>query len=438
MQDIRWRAFWLIVSLSFVCLIVWAAADAETALISFSVGVTLYLFGHLHWLNQLIKWYRKRDLATMPLGGGIWEDLFAAIYHEQRRHIRSQSQLSSALDRFRHAASALPDGIVLLDDDNKIEWCNKPAERQLGLSLKQDLDQPIVYLVRNTEFIQYLKHHVDIDPIKLKSWISPDTTLEIQLVAFGSNQKLLICRDVSQLEKLEHMRRDFIANVSHELRTPLTVVGGFLETLSDMDGAIPENIRNYFGMMQDQTSRMRLLIEDLLTLSQLENGATSPDEAELDVAALLNAILIESKSLSNGRHILTLEADPTLALTGSSQELHSAFGNLVSNAIRYTPEGGSIAMNWQVINHEAVFSVTDTGLGIEQQHLDRLTERFYRVDRSRSRETGGTGLGLSIVKHILSRHQGRLEITSEFGKGSTFKAVFPKSRIVNKQITLFK
>lgn len=438
MQDIRWRAFWLIVSLSFVCLIVWAAADAETALISFSVGVTLYLFGHLHWLNQLIKWYRKRDLATMPLGGGIWEDLFAAIYHEQRRHIRSQSQLSSALDRFRHAASALPDGIVLLDDDNKIEWCNKPAERQLGLSLKQDLDQPIVYLVRNTEFIQYLKHHVDIDPIKLKSWISPDTTLEIQLVAFGSNQKLLICRDVSQLEKLEHMRRDFIANVSHELRTPLTVVGGFLETLSDMDGAIPENIRNYFGMMQDQTSRMRLLIEDLLTLSQLENGATSPDEAELDVAALLNAILTESKSLSNGRHILTLEADPTLALTGSSQELHSAFGNLVSNAIRYTPEGGSIAMNWQVINHEAVFSVTDTGLGIEQQHLDRLTERFYRVDRSRSRETGGTGLGLSIVKHILSRHQGRLEITSEFGKGSTFKAVFPKSRIVNKQITLFK
>lgn len=438
MQDIRWRAFWLIVSLTFVCLLVWAASDSETALISFSVGITLYLFGHLHWLNQLIKWYRKRDLATMPLGGGIWEDLFAAIYHEQRRHIRSQSQLSSALDRFRHAASALPDGIVLLDDDNKIEWCNKPAERQLGLSLKQDLNQPIVYLVRNTEFIQYLKHHVDIDPIKLKSWISTDITLEIQLVAFGSNQKLLICRDVSQVEKLEHMRRDFIANVSHELRTPLTVVGGFLETLSDMDGAIPENIRNYFGMMQDQTSRMRLLIEDLLTLSQLENGATSPDEAELDIVALLNAILIESKSLSNGRHIITLEADPTIALTGSSQELHSAFGNLVSNAIRYTPEGGSISMNWQLINHEAVFSVTDTGLGIEQQHLDRLTERFYRVDRSRSRETGGTGLGLSIVKHILSRHQGRLEITSEFGKGSTFKAVFPKSRIVNKQITLFK
>jgi len=205
-----------------------------------------------------------------------------------------------------------------------------------------------------------------------------------------------------------------------------------------MDGAVPESLKSYFGMMQEQTSRMRLLIEDLLALSQLESGATAPDEAELDVPALLNTILNESNSLSNGRHTITLEADPTLALIGSNQELHSAFGNLVSNAIRYTPDGGSIKMNWEESYQQAVFSVTDTGLGIEQQHIDRLTERFYRVDRSRSRETGGTGLGLSIVKHILSRHQGRLEITSEFGKGSTFKAVFPKSRIVNKQTTLFQ
>jgi two-component system phosphate regulon sensor histidine kinase PhoR len=167
-------------------------------------------------------------------------------------------------------------------------------------------------------------------------------------------------------------------------------------------------------------------------LSQLESGATSPDEAELDVPALLNTILNESKSLSNGRHTITLDANPNLSIIASAQELHSAFGNLVGNAIRYTPEGGSITMHWDENNQEAVFSVIDTGLGIEQQHIDRLTERFYRVDRSRSRETGGTGLGLSIVKHILSRHQGRLEITSEFGKGSTFKAVFPKSRIVSK------
>ncbi len=374
----------------------------------------------------------------MPIGAGAWEDVFATIYHEQRRHNRSKIQLSSALDRFRHAASALPDGVVLLDDDNKIEWCNKPAEQQLGLMLKQDINKPIVYLVRNAEFIKYLEHHVDIEPIKLKSWIRLDVTLEIQLVAFGSSQKLLISRDVSQQEKLEHMRRDFIANVSHELRTPLTVVGGFLETLSDMDGAVPENLRNYFGMMQEQTSRMRLLIEDLLTLSQLESDATSPDEAELDVYALLSNILNEAKSLSNGQHTISLEANQTLALVASNQELHSAFGNLVGNAVRYTPDGGSISIKWEEINQEAIFSVTDTGLGIEQQHIDRLTERFYRVDRSRSRGTGGTGLGLSIVKHILNRHQARLEIISEYGKGSTFKAVFPKTRIVHKQTAMIK
>ena len=437
MQDIRWKAFWLMISLSFVCLIVWTFEDAKTALIVFTIGITLYLLNHIFWINKLFTWYQKPSLSTIPQGKGVWEDVFATIYHEQRKHNRSQSQLSSALDRFRHAASALPDGVVLLDDDNKIEWCNKPAEYQLGLSLKQDLNQPIVYLLRNTEFIKYLEHHVDIDPIKIKSWVNPDIMLEIRLVAFGSNQKLLISRDVSQSEKLDLMRRDFIANVSHELRTPLTVVGGFLETLEDMDGAIPESTRGYFSMMQEQTNRMRTLIEDLLTLSQLETGTVAPDEAELDVNALLNMVMNEAKGLSSGRHTITLDADPGLALIASSQELHSAFSNLVSNAIRYTPDGGNIALKWELRNHEAVFSVTDTGLGIEQKHIDRLTERFYRIDRSRSRETGGTGLGLSIVKHILSRHKARLEIESEFGKGSTFSAVFPKARIVNKQIHLF-
>jgi len=438
MHDIRWRAFWLALPLVFVCLIVWAAQDASTALLVFSAGILLYLFGHLYWLHKLTVWFKKPDLATMPLGSGIWEDVFAAIYHEQRRHSRSQTQLTSALDRFRHAASALPDGVVLLDNNNLIEWCNLPAEIKLGLSMKHDAGQPILYLVRNTEFGEYLKDYHEAEPIKLHSWIDPEITLEIQLVSFGDNQKLLICRDISQMEKLEHMRRDFIANVSHELRTPLTVVGGFLETLADMEGAVTEGSRGYFVLMQDQTNRMRLLIEDLLTLSQLESGATVPQDAEIDVTALLNTVLNESRSLSNGRHILKLEVDPTLAINGSLQELHSAFGNLVSNAIRYTPEGGEITISWGMRGQEAIYSVQDTGIGIEQKHIDRLTERFYRVDRSRSRETGGTGLGLSIVKHILHRHQARLEIESEYGKGSTFSVVFPKARIVHKQTALFK
>ncbi|HEY8119513.1 MAG TPA: phosphate regulon sensor histidine kinase PhoR [Methylophilaceae bacterium] len=438
MQDIRWRAIWLALPLVFFCLIVWAVEDEFTALAVFTLAVIAYLASHFYWLQKLMQWLKKPDLATIPNGSGIWEDVFAAIYHEQRRHSRSQTQLTSALDRFRHAASALPDGVVLLNGSDQIEWCNPPAQTQLGLSVKQDAGQPISYLLRHNDFLLYLQNHEYAEPIKLKSWRNPEVTLEIQLVPFGANQKLLISRDISQLEKLENMRRDFIANVSHELRTPLTVVGGFLETFTDMDGAVPENIRGYFSMMQEQTSRMRHLVEDLLTLSQLENSASLPQDTEVDVAELLNSVMNEARSLSDGKHQLHLEADANLCLTGAMQELHSAFGNLVSNAIRYTPEGGEIFMRWGTREHEAVFSVRDTGIGIEQKHIDRLTERFYRVDRSRSRETGGTGLGLSIVKHILTRHQGRLEIQSELGKGSTFSAVFPKARIVYKQTALFK
>lgn len=433
MVDIRWRAFWLLLTLSILCLLVWASFSATWALSVFAIGVLVYLCSHLYWLHKLIDWFKTTQLNAIPVGSGVWEDVFAALYHEQRRYSRSQTQLSSALDRFRHAASALPDGVVLLNGNDQIEWCNPPAERILGLSSKHDLGQPIGYLVRNLEFTEYLQQHEYTDPIKLRSWRDSDVTLEIQLVPFGANQKLLICRDISQLEKIEHMRRDFIANVSHELRTPLTVVGGFLETLEDMEGAVPESIRGYFGMMQEQTSRMRFLIEDLLTLSQLESGINLPTDVTIDVQSLVTMVLNESISLSNGRHNITLDAlDQTLTVTGSMQELHSAFGNLVSNAIRYTPEGGEIHLTWRAHGAEAVFCVRDTGIGIEQKHIDRLTERFYRVDRSRSRETGGTGLGLSIVKHILTRHQSRLEIESELGKGSIFRVVFPKARVVQK------
>jgi two-component system, OmpR family, phosphate regulon sensor histidine kinase PhoR len=226
------------------------------------------------------------------------------------------------------------------------------------------------------------------------------------------------------------MRRDFVANVSHELRTPLTVVGGFLETLKDIEGAVPDSLRHYFDLMEDQTSRMRNLVEDLLTLSQLESSQNPPQENIIDVQSLLATVQREAQNLSAGRHSVLIDhVDPALKLRGSAEELHSAFGNLVNNAIRYTPEGGEIRLSWQLREREAVFSVQDTGIGIEPQHIARLTERFYRVDRSRSRETGGTGLGLSIVKHILTRHQAHLEIRSDYGKGSTFSAVFPPQRV---------
>jgi two-component system phosphate regulon sensor histidine kinase PhoR len=431
-QDIRWNAFWLGLALTVISLITWASDGAITALFVFATGVVIYLVSHLYWLHKLNQWLKKPVLNHIPNGSGVWEDVFASLYQEQRRHSRSQTQLSSALGRFRHAASALPDGVVVLNAENEIEWCNPPAEVKLGLNLAQDENQPINYLVRHGDFIRYLQEQDYSEPIKLTSWRNPEATLEIQLIPFGTKQKLLICRDVTQLEKIEAMRRDFIANVSHELRTPLTVVGGFVETLLDMDGAIPESTRSYFNMMQEQTNRMRRLIEDLLTLSHIESNVQPPEDTEIEMPALMNMLLNDANALSQGKHKISVEIDANLNLVGALEELQSALSNLVSNAIRYTPKDGTIHISWKSHNHHAMFSVQDNGIGIEQQHIDRLTERFYRVDRSRSRETGGTGLGLSIVKHILTRHQAQLQITSELGAGSTFSVIFPKARIVQK------
>ncbi|HEY0561880.1 MAG TPA: phosphate regulon sensor histidine kinase PhoR [Methylophilus sp.] len=436
MQDIRWKAFWLLLTLTAICLLVQLIADTTTALILFSSVVLLYLIGHLYWLDKLYAWLQKPVLHHLPNGRGIWEDIFAMLYHEQRKQSRSQSQLSSALERFMHATSALPDAVVVLNNKNEIEWFNEPAVQQLGLNKAHDERQPINYLVRSGDFLSYLQSDNYSVPIKLKSWRDSNITFEIQLIPFGTKQKLLICRDVSALEKVEVMRLDFIANVSHELRTPLTVIGGFLETLSDMAGEVSATARPYFNMMQEQTERMRRIIEDLLTLSQIESNARGTDDMEIDMHNMLSLVLNEARGLSQGQHHLHLDADSSLNLLGSHNELHSAFTNLVSNAIRYTPKGGNIYIEWQQKDDKAVFSVRDTGIGIEQHHIDRLTERFYRVDSSRSRETGGTGLGLSIVKHILNRHQAQLKIDSEIEVGSTFSILFPKARIAHKQLSL--
>ncbi|OIQ84658.1 phosphate regulon sensor protein PhoR [mine drainage metagenome] len=417
-------------ALSLACLLAWPLAGAKSALVLFALAVTAYLVGHLYWLDKLARWLKDPQLADIPTGSGVWEDVFAALYQEMRRQRSSQTELTSALERFQRAAGALPDGVVLLNNSDQIEWCNQTAELKLGLNLALDAGQPIGYLVRQTEFSAYLQAHEYGEPIKLKSARHPDVMLEIQLVPYGDNQKLLLCRDITPLENLETMRRDFIANVSHELRTPLTVVGGFLETLEDMDSTMPDSTRHYFHLMQEQTGRMRRLVEDLLTLSRLESSQHGPKDADVDVPSLLNLVLKEGQSFSGGHHQLSLDADASLHLNGVPEELHSAFGNLVTNAIRYTPDGGEVRLAWGLRGDVAVFSVSDTGIGIEPQHLGRLTERFYRVDSSRSRATGGTGLGLSIVKHILTRHQAHLEVASEYGKGSTFSAVFPAARVV--------
>jgi two-component system phosphate regulon sensor histidine kinase PhoR len=439
--DIRWKAALYICALGIISLFLWLITSATTALIVFAIGLIFYFIRHLFWLNQLHNWLKKPELKTIPEGSGMWEDVFTALLHYERNNVQQQTALSAALERFELATAAMPDGLVILSASNAIEWCTPHAENQLSLNLSQDKNLPIVNLIRDSHFIAYLYNEQFDEPFKLTPIHQPERSLEIELIPLANQQKLLISRDMTQRDKVETMRRDFIANVSHELRTPLTVVGGFLETLSDMEGAIPANLKTYFTMMEDQTSRMRRIIEDLLTLSTLESKTESPDDHEINMASLLKSIQNDaiglSQSLKKAPLQIHLHVDPILSIRGAQEELRSAFSNLVSNAVRYTlaregtnNKSNDIFISWEPQNGEAVFSVRDTGIGIAQQHIDRLTERFYRVDRSRSRETGGTGLGLSIVKHILIRHQAKLEITSTLDVGSTFSVIFPKSRVV--------
>lgn len=432
MIDLRWKAGLYICALSIVSIFLWLITSLVTALIVLSCGLLLYVINHVFWIHALNRWLKSPDLREVPEGTGLWEDVYSNLLKYERNNTLKQTELNSALERFQIVANAIPDGLVILSAANTIEWCTSHAEYQLGLDLKTDTNLPIVNLLRNSHFIAYLYNEVYDEPFKLKDVKNAESTLEIWLIPLATKQKLLISRDVTQIEKVDAMRRDFIANVSHELRTPLTVVGGFIETLSDMEGAIPNSIRSYFGMMQDQTTRMRRLIEDLLTLSHIESNTQAPDNNPINMSMLMSMLLNDANALSQGKHHISAQTNPHFDLSGAVDELQSALGNLVSNAIRYTPEGGEIKINWQLRDNQGIFSVTDNGIGIDLQHIHRLTERFYRVDRSRSRETGGTGLGLSIVKHILTRHQAKLEITSELGAGSTFSAVFPKTRMIQK------
>lgn len=432
MIDVRWKAFFFICSLGIISLFTWLLSSTLIALLLFTFGLLVYLAIQIHGLYQLQHWLKKPVLEDIPEGMSLWEDVFNAILKYERKNNQKKAELNAAFDRFNTVANAIPDGLIILNSSNEIDWCTAKAEIQLGLNIATDKNLPIVNLVRNSHFIAYLYNEDFDEPFKLKDARNTEAILEICIIPLISKQKLLISRDITKLEKVDAMRRDFIANVSHELRTPLTVVGGFLETLADMEGAVPSNIRSYFEMMQDQTTRMRRLIEDLLTLSHIESNTQPPEDRPIEMSSLVNMMHNDAKALSNGKHTISVDIDNHLNLSGAADELQSALGNLVSNAVRYTPAGGNIHISWQLRNKHPVFSVTDDGIGIEQQHIDRLTERFYRVDRGRSRETGGTGLGLSIVKHILTRHQAKLEIKSTPGKGSTFSAVFPEARIVQK------
>jgi len=413
-------------------------------------AMTVFLcFWYYAWkLAQLSEWLNDPKAATLPDGFGVWGETLGNLYRLIRQERTAQQALATTLDRFQEAASALPDGAVMLDNQYNIVWCNPNAEAHWSISLDRDRMQTITYLIRYPEFIDYLNARKFsqksgqppgqpfAQPLTLRvsqpktSSSATDVTLSVQLVPFGNEQMLLLSRDISEREQLETMRRDFVANVSHELRTPLTVLLGFLETISAAGDSNPGVIAKSLVHMGSQTLRMERLVNDLLTLSRLEDNRNRLTAAPINMPELIASIALDAQHLSNGDHKIVLES-ATEWLLGNRDEIASALSNLVTNAVRYTPAGGEINLRWAMLQCAPVFSVRDNGEGISAEHLPRLTERFYRVDRGRSRASGGTGLGLAIVKHVLLRHGAQLEITSSQHAethGTAFKIVFPAER----------
>jgi two-component system phosphate regulon sensor histidine kinase PhoR len=400
------------------------------AALGFLAGIQAFVMIRRLWQEfRLARWLENPDEVDPPDATGTWGDIFYRLQKLQKRQKASRGQLTSALEQFEHAAMAVPDAMVILNGNEQIDWCNPASRTYMGLDCERDRGQFIRYLMRQAHFLEFLDAADYSQRLVCKSPINRELTLSLQLIPFGAAQKLLVARDITDLERVDAMRRDFIANVSHELRTPLTVVGGFVETLADATDLPASESRRYFDLMLDHTRRMQRLLDDLLTLSRLESDEHNLKDEPVNVAELARALITEAESLSRGRHQVNLQLDSSAWLKGNLQEIRSALGNLVSNAVRYTPEGGEIRLAWRERDGEGIFSVADTGEGIAAEHIPRLTERFYRVDRSRSRETGGTGLGLAIAKHALARHDATLEVQSEPGKGSRFSARFPPRRL---------
>ena len=395
----------------------------------FACGLLIYLMNQLRQLRKFSAWLE--DPTRSPLqSDGVWGDALYRLEKLLRNRQGEQQKAAADLEQMLEATRNLPDGVVILDDGNRIIWLNAAAERLLGLSSERDFGQFVLYLLRNSRFSEWLQHDDFSESLNINSPARPDKLLAMQLIPLPRRQKMLVARDITEIARVEAMRRDFVANVSHELRTPITVIVGFLEAFEDMAEPDPAQFRKHIPLMRSQSDRIRRLVDDLLTLARLESEPETKDET-VDVVSLAQRLAREAETLSQGRHQIEVALLNQARLIGNGQELYSALANLVSNAVRYTPTGGLIRIAWGVSEFgEQTFSVRDSGEGIEPQHIPRLTERFYRVDQSRSRASGGTGLGLAIVKHVLQRHQSRLRIESTVGKGSTFSACFPAERVI--------
>jgi two-component system, OmpR family, phosphate regulon sensor histidine kinase PhoR len=393
-----------------------------------SLACGAYLCWQLVTLSRVEWWVRHRGFAEPPDIGGPWGEVITEIVRLHRRKRYHKQRFMQLFRQIQRSTAALPDGVVILNDLREIVWFNRMAGQPLFLRRPTDLGLRIDNLVRQPEFLRYLNSGQFTNPVILRGGKGDHLYLSLQVVPYGEGQLLMLVRDVSRQMRLEAMRKDFVANASHELRSPLTVISGYLETLSQ-DPVMDMELQGPIGEMRRQAERMTTIITELLELSRLEAAQDEIDTTPVDVTALM--AMLRKDVLARPEHPaeVRLRVDTDAMLTGNESEIHSAFSNLVDNAAKYTPDSGSIEIGWRVDAEGGHFSVTDTGIGIHADHIPRLTERFYRVDAGRGRDTGGSGLGLAIVKHVLQRHGATLEIASVQGRGSTFTCHFPPQRL---------
>lgn len=402
----------------------------DHALLGYSIAITAYLLLQLRHLRVLRQWLEAPKHVELHEPGGIWGEVFEKLVDMHRRNRKRKKKLAAIVSEFQASTAALPDGAVVLGENGEIVWFNKAAQALLGLRGQLDVGIRIPNLIRHPDFADYFGRDAYLGEVEVPSPVNRSSRISLKVIPYGNDQRLMIVRDVSELRRLETARRDFVANASHELRTPLTVLRGYLdmiepETRSNgplADWKMPVN------EMRNQATRMESLIRDMLKLAKLESDVDSKQDV-LNVPSILDRVIDEARALSQGAHVIEAQVDRTLFLFGRETEVQSIFSNLVSNAIRYTPPQGKVSLRWYADEAGAHFVVTDSGIGIAEDEIPRLTERFYRVDVGRSRASGGTGLGLSIVKHALQRHEGALHIVSHIGAGSTFTCDFPPHRV---------
>ena len=391
--------------------------------------VLVSLVWNYHHLFKLINWLWQSNALSPPQAKGVWGHLYDGLYRKLKQQRNKQKQLNEKIRRFRDGAEALPDAALMLSKELTIEWCNKKAQRLLGVRWPDDFSQRIDNLLRAPEFSEYLALESFEAPCLIVSPVHADVQLEIRIMIYGSEHLLLLARDISNIQRLEDMRRDFVANVSHELKTPLTVVRGYVEMIQASEDTFSPHWNKAFQTIEGQVSRMDRLVEQLLNLAKIENN-NHEEKQFVNMPQLIRTLVDEVTWLNQKKqHAISLKITTDVLVLGFETELKSACANLLSNAIAYTPEGGSIEVSWALMGNKAIFSVKDNGDGIKPEDVNRLTERFYRIDRSRSRDTGGSGLGLAIVKHVLHHHQAELVINSHWGEGSEFSIYFDKSTL---------